>query len=97
MARIGRRVRAGRPRGPTPSSTAATTTGSAPADPRAGTRAGPPRGPGRARDRCGPAARGDGMPGRHPVDLGVKVRSVGRTENRDAAKGLPARRGSDET
>ena len=29
MARIGRRVREGRPRGPTPSSTAATTTGSA--------------------------------------------------------------------
>ena len=39
---------------------------------RAGTRAGLLGAPGRARDRGGPAARGDGVPGRHPVDLGVE-------------------------
>jgi hypothetical protein len=71
MSRVGRRVREGRPRGPTPSSTAATTAGSAAArswrrDPL-GSSSGPP-----GRDRGGPTARGDGVHGRHPVDLGVE-------------------------
>ncbi len=73
MSRIDRRVREGWPRGPTPASTAATTTGPTSAkssrrDP-GGASSGPRGGPGIG---GGPAARGDGVPGRHPVDLGAE-------------------------